>query len=188
MSASLPLAPPTGGKYSHDSCGLKTVDGLDWSAGQRGKSSTRRDPRWATHLQQRRRWHIYLVSSAFNPFTATSTRVTLHAYQVGEPFSLFVLIQSIKTAPNSIRFYRSDEAALLNNGQLTSPHFISFYQKYGCLRFMDWQYTNANFTAQWINRPQKSHYSWIGSVSATAYCGTCARKPRVRMTTRHQTR
>ena len=114
----------------------------------------------------------YAIYSASNPFNADSTTVTLHAYEPGEAFGVFIQVTAVKTAPTRIRFYRADEAALLNAGQITAPHFIAFYRKYGCLRFMDWQYTNGGLTAQWINRPKKSNYTWVGGV-LTAYCGIC---------------
>ncbi len=114
----------------------------------------------------------YAVNSFSNPFSTASTTVTLHAYELGEAFGAFIQVTAVAVAPTRIRFYRADQAALLNAGQITAPHFIAFYQKYGCLRFMDWQSTNGSITAQWINRPQKTNYSWLGSV-LTAYCGIC---------------
>ena len=79
-------------------------------------------------------------------------------------------ITAITSTPSSIRIYRADQATLLNGGQITAPHFISFYSKYGCLRFMDWQTTNSNVQAQWQDRPKKTNCSWIG-LGLTAYGG-----------------
>jgi hypothetical protein len=114
----------------------------------------------------------YAVNSLATPFSAANATITLHAFDLGQPFGVFTQVTSVTVAPTRIRFYRADEATLLGAGQITAPHFIDFYQKYGCLRFMDWQNTNGSLTAQWINRSKKTNYSWLGGV-LTAYCGIC---------------
>jgi hypothetical protein len=121
----------------------------------------------------------YQVHSALDPkFSASTTMVTQHAYAIGETFWVFIVVSSIESELTSIRFYRSDQAALVASGQITAPHFISFYRGYGCLRFMDWQAVNggAGLPGQWNDRSRKTHCSWLG-YTLTAYCGEAKQTP-----------
>lgn len=119
-------------------------------------------------------YNVTNLTNDLVPFTAASTALTLYAYAPGDQVALYVVINSVTTTPTKIRLYRADQAALLNGGQITAPHFISYYGKYGCLRFMDWQTTNGSLSAQWGNRSQKSNFSWLGN-GVMNYCGASSK-------------
>jgi hypothetical protein len=89
-------------------------------------------------------------------------------------FDITVYLQGITVAPTSIRIFRKSEEALLNAGQITSPHFISFYRKWGRMRYMDILRTNNVTIAQWSQRSLMTDCSWVGASLRTAlYGGLC---------------
>jgi hypothetical protein len=106
--------------------------------------------------------------------SVASTTMTAAPRQTYVPLEYSVDLTAITTTPSNIRFYRKSEKALLNAGQITSPHFIAYYQKYGRIRYMDWLRTNASLIAQWNQRPVLTDFSWTGGrLNTSVYGGIC---------------
>lgn len=87
-------------------------------------------------------------------------------------FLVTLAMTSITTAPTSIRFYRKAYESRLNAGQQWDPDFISYYQNFGRVRFMDLQGTNGSYLTSWAQRTTPTQFSQLGyNIYKAAYCG-----------------
>lgn len=91
----------------------------------------------------------------------------------GTPISTQVIVTSITTSITNIRLFRKSQETLLNSGEIANPNFITTYNPYGRVRFMDWQYINNNITTRWVDRTTTANLSWSGhNINAANYAGT----------------
>jgi hypothetical protein len=103
-------------------------------------------------------------------FTSTSKGI-------GASFVSSVSITAITEGnhPTNIRVYRKSHEALINAGQICSPHFLARYSGWGRVRLMDLQWLNENQQVKWSHRPLPTDHSWIGgTLRKGTYCGTAS--------------
>jgi len=131
-------------------------------------------------------WFFDWVGTMSNPnagsnsATFSGSVISSNRYQydvTGLPtYSTFIITMYLGgiTAPiTSVRFFRKSQEALLAT-QITAPHFIAFYQKWGRTRFMDVLATNNLTIAKWDQRSLMTDCSWIGaSLRKDLYGGVC---------------
>jgi hypothetical protein len=101
--------------------------------------------------------------------TFTSTSKTIGASFVG---SVSITAITEGNHPTNIRVYRKSHEALINAGQICSPHFLDRYSGWGRVRLMDLQWLNETQQVKWSHRSLPTDHSWTGgTLRKDTYCG-----------------
>ena len=61
---------------------------------------------------------------------------------------------------NNLAIVRSDQVDLYSQGQIFNPDFLSKISQFDTLRYMDWNSTNQNQTANWADRTTLNDVTW----------------------------